>query len=113
VNSRKVEDLYADILEGHLSSALCHTGNISYRLGAKQSPDAIKEAMKDHKGMTESFGRMAEHLAKNDVDLAQEKLSLGVPLKMNGKTEKFLGNDKANAMLTRNYRAPYIVPEKV
>ncbi|HMJ92200.1 MAG TPA: Gfo/Idh/MocA family oxidoreductase, partial [Candidatus Acidoferrum sp.] len=32
VNSRKHEDLHADILEGHLSSALCHTGNISYRL---------------------------------------------------------------------------------
>jgi hypothetical protein len=27
--SRRVEDLNADILEGHLSSALCHTGNIS------------------------------------------------------------------------------------
>jgi predicted dehydrogenase len=113
VNSRKVEDLYADILEGHLSSALCHTGNISYRLGAKQSPDAIKEAMKGHKGMEESFGRMAEHLAKNDVDITQDKITLGVPLKMNGKTEKFIGNDKANAMLTRNYRAPYVVPEKV
>jgi len=113
VNSRKVEDLYADILEGHLSSALCHTGNISYRLGAKKSPDEIKEALKADKGMAESFGRMAEHLAKNDVDIAQDKITLGVPLKMNGKTEKFLGNEKANAMLTRNYRAPYIVPEKV
>ena len=113
VNSRKVEDLYADILEGHLSSALCHTGNISYRLGAKKSPDEIKEAIKGQKGMEESFGRMAEHLAKNDVDITQDKITLGVPLKMNGKTEKFLGNDKANAMLTRNYRAPYVVPEKV
>ena len=113
VHSRKVEDLYADILEGHLSSALCHTGNISYRLGAKKSPDEIKEAIKGQKGMEESFGRMAEHLAKNDVDITQDKITLGVPLKMNGKTEKFLGNDKANAMLTRNYRAPYVVPEKV
>ena len=56
---------------------------------------------------------MAEHLAKNDVDITQDKITLGVPLKMNGKTEKFLGNEKANAMLSRNYRAPYIVPEKV
>ncbi len=113
VKSRRHEDLHADILEGHLSSALCHTGNISYRLGAKQSPDAIKEAMKDQRGLAESFGRMAEHLGKNDVNLTKEQLALGVPLKMNGKTEKFIGNDKANAMLTRNYRAPYIVPEKV
>ena len=31
--SRKPEDLDADILEGHLSAALAHTGTISYRLG--------------------------------------------------------------------------------
>jgi predicted dehydrogenase len=113
VLSRKKEDLYADILEGHLSSALCHTGNISYRLGAKKSPEEIAEALKDDKGMVESWGRMAEHLANNDVDITKDKVALGVPLKMDGKTEKFIGNDKANALLTRNYRAPYIVPEKV
>ena len=33
VRSRRRDDLNADILEGHLSSALCHLGNISYRLG--------------------------------------------------------------------------------
>src|SRR5687768_11504662 len=33
MRSRKVEDLNGDILEGHLSSALCHLGNISYLLG--------------------------------------------------------------------------------
>ena len=113
VLSRKVEDLYADILEGHLSSALCHTGNISYRLGAKKNPEEIKEALKDDKGMVESWDRMAEHLGKNDVDIAKDKVTLGVPLKMDGKTEKFLANEKGNELLTRNYRAPYVVPEKV
>jgi len=113
VLSRKVSDLYADILEGHLSSALCHTGNISYRLGTKKNPNEIREALKDDKGMAESFDRMADHLAKNDVDITKDQLALGVPLKMDGKTERFLGNDAANAMLTRNYRAPYIVPATV
>jgi predicted dehydrogenase len=32
VRSRKIEDLGVDIADGHLSSALCHLGNISYRL---------------------------------------------------------------------------------
>src|SRR3712207_8893133 len=36
VRSRKTEGLRADIVEGHLSSALCHLGNISYRLGTLQ-----------------------------------------------------------------------------
>src|SRR6185503_18367433 len=66
VLSRKKEDLYADILEGHLSSALCHTGNISYRLGTKKNPNEIKEALKGDKGMVESFERMAEHLARKE-----------------------------------------------
>jgi hypothetical protein len=113
VHSRRVEDLHADILEGHLSSALCHTGNISYRLGAKKSPDEIKQTLKDTKGMAEAFARMAEHLGKNEVDITNDKVTLGVPLKMDPKTEKFIGNKSADALLTRNYRAPYIVPENV
>ncbi len=113
VHSRKITDLHADILEGHLSSALCHTGNISYRLGAKKNPGEIKEALKADRGLSESFDRMAEHLGKNGVDLAKDQLTLGVPLKMDPKTEKFPGNDAANALLTRKYRAPYIVPEIV
>ena len=41
VRSRKKENLNADILEGHLSSALCHLGNISLRLG-KIEPEGKK-----------------------------------------------------------------------
>jgi predicted dehydrogenase len=33
VRSRRVEDLNADVLEGHYSAALCHLGMISHRLG--------------------------------------------------------------------------------
>ena len=78
-----------------------------------KNPNEIKEAMKDHKGMVEAWDRMAAHLAKNDVDIAKDKVTLGVPLKMDTKTERFLGNAKANEMLSRNYRVPYVVPEKV
>src|SRR5262249_50382018 len=54
VRSRKSSDLNADILEGHLSSALCHTGNISYRLGSKSSPDELREKLKGNADATES-----------------------------------------------------------
>ena len=46
VRSRKHEDLNADIEEGHLSSALCHLGNICYRLGDMPSKDACLERIK-------------------------------------------------------------------
>jgi Oxidoreductase family, C-terminal alpha/beta domain len=43
VRSRKREDLNADIEEGHLSSALVHLSNISYRLGRSIDFDPAKE----------------------------------------------------------------------
>ena len=36
VRSRKREELNAEILEGHLSAALCHLGNISYRFAKER-----------------------------------------------------------------------------
>ena len=69
VRSRKHTDLKADILEGHLSSALCHTANVSYRLGQPHSPEEIRDAVKDNKDLAEMLGRMEEHLGANNVDL--------------------------------------------
>ncbi len=56
---------------------------------------------------------MKEHLAKNEVDLTNDKLTLGPVLKMDGKTERFTDNDEANAMLKDKYREPFVVPEEV
>jgi len=113
VRSRKSTDLYADILEGHLSSALCHTGNISYQLGQKKPREELEAALKADTTLTESYGRMAEHLAANKVDLTATPATLGMALTMDPATETFPGNDAANALLTRVPRAPYAVPEKV
>jgi predicted dehydrogenase len=109
--SRRVEDLNADILEGHLSSALCHTGNISYRLGKKESTGEIFEKIKGDDFASESFERMKEHLAKNEVDLKENQLALGVPLKFDTKTEKAVENDDANALVRPKFREPFVVPE--
>jgi len=113
VRSRKHTDLNADILEGHLSSALCHTGNVSYRLGEQANPDEIRERIKGEKEALETFERMAEHLAANGVDLTKTKATLGLALKMDPRKEQFLGNAEANKLLTRDYRKPFVVPEKV
>jgi predicted dehydrogenase len=113
VRSRKSDDLHADILQGHLSSALCHTGNISYRLGQKKSQEEITAALKADHDLTEAFGRMSDHLRENGVDFAKDHATLGMALNMDPKAERFKDNDKANAMLRREYRAPFVVPEKV
>ena len=43
VRSRRAEDLYCDIIEGHLSSTLAHLANISLRTGRKLTFDPDKE----------------------------------------------------------------------
>jgi predicted dehydrogenase len=113
VRSRKHTDLNADIQEGFLSSSLCHTGNISYRLGKQASPDEIREKIKGDKDAVATVGRMQQHLEANGVDVKIDKLTLGEFLKMNPRSEKFIGNPAADALLTREYRAPFVVPDKV
>jgi predicted dehydrogenase len=113
VRSRKQSDLTAGILEGHLSSALCHTGNISYLLGRKAAPGAIREKIKADSEALDSFGRMAEHLKLNEVNIEADQLTLGEFLKMDPAIERFIGNAAADKLLTREYRAPFVVPATV
>jgi predicted dehydrogenase len=69
VRSRKREDLHCEILEGHMSTSLCHLANIAFRTGRKLVFDPA--------------------------------------------TETFPGDKDANQYLTRKYREPYVVPDKV
>ena len=113
VRNRKPSDLNADILEGHLSSALCHTGNISYRLGRAADPEQIREALSADSAALETLDLFEQHLAANGVDIKVAKATLGVFLKMDPKAERFVGNERANELLTRPYREPFVVPQKV
>ena len=111
VRAKKPEMLNGDILEGHLSSALCHLGNISYRLGKDQMLSE-KVAGLDEK-TTEAVGRMAAHLADNKLDASKTKVTIGRKLVMDPKTETFINDAEANLMLTRPYRKGYEVPAKI
>jgi predicted dehydrogenase len=116
MRSRKVSDLHADVLEGHYSAALCHIANISHRLGHKSSPEQIKQAVGDNQEALETFERFEKHLAANEVDIEKTPLVLGPWLKIDSGTEKFVGDSpvgRANELLRRNYREPFVVPDKV
>ncbi len=47
VRSRKTEDLLAPVKYGHTAAALCHLGNIAYRLGRSVKFDPITESFPD------------------------------------------------------------------
>ncbi|KPK34908.1 MAG: dehydrogenase, partial [Phycisphaerae bacterium SG8_4] len=115
VRSRKVSDLNADILQGHLSTALCHMGNISYRLGQTASRDEVIESVKSSKELPDAFERLQEHLLQNVVDVQKTPRILGPWLTMDSDTERFSGEfgDRANEHLSRKYREPFVVPERV
>jgi predicted dehydrogenase len=120
VRSRKVEDLNADILEGHLSTALCHLGNISYRCGKEQRFTFVRVANarkakppSDDKETAAAFGRFATHLADKIGPLDKISYRVGARLEIDPQTERFTNDDRANALLTRAYRKGFEVPEKV
>jgi len=69
VRANDFTKLTGDIIEGHLSTAMCHLANVSYRLGRELTFDSHSET--------------------------------------------FIGDDIANKYLTRKYRHPFVVPEKV
>ncbi len=113
VRSRQASDLNADIEEGHLSSALCHLGNISYRLGemlpvSEVAKRVAKVDSRDNNGDT--LERTLEHLKANGLSLDKVRLQTGPVLRFDPSSETFVQNEEADRMLTRQYRAPFVVP---
>jgi predicted dehydrogenase len=53
------------------------------------------------------------HLASALAHVGNISFRLGRVLQFDPSQERFLGDDEANKMLKRNYRAPFVVPEKV
>lgn len=105
--------LNAEIQEGHLSSSLCHVGNVSHRLGKKVVAGDIADQVAANPLLSGSYERMVGHLRANDIDVdsPEQALTLGTWIEVDTKTEQFVGNDAASKLRTRRYRAPFIVPD--
>jgi len=114
VRSRKGEDLRAEISEGHQSTLLAHLGNISYRLGVDVPIDNLTKTFDSNKMFRESFEDMKRHLAETGrLELANSTFRLGRTLAYDAQAEKFVGAPDANQLLSRPYRGPFVVPERV
>jgi hypothetical protein len=112
VRSRRREAVNAPILAGHYSSALAHLANISYRLGREVPFSHEPEGMSVPE-IAETFETIKANLKAVGVDLQKTNYRLGRVLSLDPKTEQFVGDDEANAMRSRRYRPPFVVPESV
>ncbi len=115
VKSRKVEDLRADVLGGHLSSVMLHTGNISCRIGRRVDAGQVTEAVDGIEEAEETWKQTVDHLKRNGVDLEKERPTLGPWLTFDPKTERFTGESAeiANLLVKEPYRPPFTIEGRV
>jgi predicted dehydrogenase len=111
VRSHDASKLNAEIHKGHVSSSLCHLGNISHRLGTKLPAGVIEKQVAANERIADAFQRMSEHLKANEVDIQGDVLTLGPWLELDPETERFTNNDQANELLARDCRQPFVVPD--
>jgi len=68
------------------------------------------EALKVNENVVETFQEIREHLAGHNVDMEKTPLTLGPWLAVDSDKENFIDNPAADALLTRDYRKPFVVP---
>ena len=83
-------------------------------LGDLHSPGEALErlkALKTNDNVQETLDRMISHLSDNKVKFDDRtELRIGPSLAFDPKSETFVNNSQADAFLTRDYRAPFVVP---
>lgn len=113
VKSRNPEDNNSNAEVGHYSSSLCHMGNISYRLGEQVPFNSKAQSLGDNKQVVESWQKVQANCKAVGMNLSDKKYQLGRTLEVDPKAERFVNDDQANLMLTREYRKPYEITEEV
>jgi len=93
---------------------LCHLANISYRLGADRPFADAAGRFGRNSEEADAFERMREHLAEgNGLKLEGTPYRLGRRLEFDAASERFANDVEADRLLTRDYRKPFVVPERI
>jgi hypothetical protein len=114
VRSRNKDDLNCDVAKGVQSASLVHMANVSYRLGQQIPLAQVADRLKDVKmsdNAQETLDRTVDHLKDNGVNLDDKTMfQCGEYLKFDPHGMAFIGNSKANDLMTREYRSGFEVP---
>jgi predicted dehydrogenase len=112
IRSGRRADLKGEILEGHLSSALCHLANISHRLGRATPFDRRNGVLGNDREGNETLTRMVDHLREREIALDKVMLTVGRRLNVDARAENFGNDQEANRLLTRDFRKGFVVPAR-
>jgi predicted dehydrogenase len=112
VRDHAPKEVNAPITNAHYAAALCHLANISYVLG-KEVPFSQEPEGMSNPQVAESFETIKKNLKAVGVNLDKTSYRMGRTLAIDPKAERFIGDAEADALLTREYRAPYVVPDEV
>jgi predicted dehydrogenase len=109
LRSGKREDLNAEIAEGHVSTSICHAGNLSYRQGQAASLAEQRQQVGDTPCWREMHERYVNYL--RDIGVDPNTSTLGPWLQCDAARECIQDNPKANDLVRGSYRQPFVVPE--
>lgn len=105
------------ILNSHVSSNLCHLGNVSYLLGQERSSAAVAEAIAGDALTKEAFERTLDHLKANSVEVGTTPVVLGPLLTIDAAGERLVGptpelaaKANSNLLVKRTGRKGFAVP---
>ena len=100
------------ITHGHLSAALVHMANISFRLGKLLNPDEVRERIQGDAEALTTLADFEANLLANGIDVHQQKTQVGPWLDLDPATERFTGEfaKEANALMEEEYRKGFELP---
>ncbi len=121
VRSRRKQDLAAPVETGHLSAALCHFGNIAYRVGEPAPGARMADALGAQPATAAIHRELQTHLGVHGIDLAQHPFRLSPWLHLDATGDGIAKLDTPNpeALATARFllreapRPPYVIPETV
>ena len=113
VEAQDASLLNAPIEEGHLSSALCHTGGVSHQLGMALPIDDIQTELNSESPLfQDSVHRMLQHLKANEAGgNGRAEVVRGNEMLMDPQMETVIDNASAADRMSREYRKGFEVFE--
>jgi len=115
VRARDHTLLTSDVEGAAVSAGLAHVSNIAWRVGGAMTKQQVEEQLGTTDLHREPLDRYSDYLGERGVDLGETPWHCGPKLTFDSDAMRFTGtmSDAANALVRREYREGFEVPEAV